>query len=274
MTTNPPLGIQQGCSAGRSFNDLAHVLKDKILEYRKARPQLSSQQIAKKFDIPNSTFNRLENLTIKVPNFDQAIKVLSGTGHEKEILPYFEEFYPNLADTYKKGLGSNQVPTLLDEDATNYLLDQSSSKLMIIALSSSGLKKSVVIEEFGKSGLRTVERLIEKGILKENEFETYFPRENGSNLSIKDTQTLISRSLSQFFDINGYENKTSLNNMNFQSESIDLEKAYPLIINLTEEFQKAIREIFKNPIYKGEETVFVSSFTDSLLKNNLIKGNI
>jgi hypothetical protein len=260
MTTNPP----------EPSADLSTLLRMKILEYKAARPNLSSQQIAKKFSMPKSTFSRLENMEMKIPSFDQTLKILTGTGHQKEILPYLTKHYPEFAGVYEKGMGTNQSAKYIDDEIINYLVDPHTSKMILLSLSTSGLKKSVIIDEFGKSGLKTLEMLIDKNILVEKNFETYFPTEFGSKINIKNTRFLINRSLNEYFDIDGHEKKTALNNMNFQSESINLEKAYPLILSLVESLQRDVRTIFNDPEYQGEDTVFVGSFTDTLLNNNIL----
>ncbi|MBT7609891.1 MAG: helix-turn-helix transcriptional regulator [Bacteriovoracaceae bacterium] len=259
MTTNPPLPKE----------DLANMLRRKILSYKSARPNLSSQQIAKKFGMSSSTFSRIENLDIKTPTFDQVIKILTGTGHHKDLLGYLNENYPEIASTYKKGYSQPLGSEFISEDIADHLIDPQTSKLMLIAHSVSGLKKSVIIEEFGNSGLRILDSLIEKDILIEKESGVYFPRENGSMLDQRATRSLVDRSINDFYNINGFEDRTAANFLTFQSESIDLEKVYPMILSLLSELQRNVRDIFNDPENHGDETVFVSTVSDSLIKNNL-----
>jgi transcriptional regulator with XRE-family HTH domain len=259
MTTNPPLPKE----------DLAHMLRRKILAYKSVRPNLSSQQIAKKFGMSSSTFSRIENLDIKTPTFDQVIKILTGTGHHKDLLSYLNENYPEIASTYKRGYSQPVGTKFINTDIADYLIDPQTSKLMLIAHSVSGLKKSVVLEEFGKAGLRLVNTLLEKDILVEKEVDIYYPKEKGSMLDQRSTRSLVRRSITDFYNINGFEDRTASNFLTFQSESINLEKVYPVIINLLSELQTNVRNIFNNPSNHGEDTVFVSTISDSLIKNNL-----
>ncbi len=262
MTTNPPISTL-------SKEDLAPMLRRKILDYKRIRPNLSSQQIAKKFGMSSSTFNRIENLDIKTPTFDQVIKVLTGTGHHEDLLSYLEENYPAIASIYEKGLHKASNSKYVKESVSDYLVDPRTSKLMLISFSKSGLKRSLIESEFGKDGLRILKFLVDKKILYHDGNNIFRVRDSGVKIDQKATRSLVNRALNDFYDLNGFEEKTSYNYLTFQSESINLEKVYPIIIGLLAELQQNVREIFNNPDNHGEDTVFVSTISDSLIKNNL-----
>jgi transcriptional regulator with XRE-family HTH domain len=261
MTTNPIIPKE----------DLAHMLRRKILIYKQARQNLSSQQIAKKFGMSSSTFSRIENLDIKAPTFDQVIKILTGTGHHKELQSYLKNHYPEIARLYTEGFLENDHTNYVSDKISEYMKNPRTSRLMIISFSVSGLKKSVVKEEFGNEGVRTLEMLIERGVLTSEDGEVYRPLDVGTAVSLSCTKALVNRALNDYYDLKGYENKTACNYLTFQSESIDLERVYPMIIGLLAELRKNVKEIFNNPDNHGDETVFVSLISDSLIKNNLGK---
>lgn len=269
MTTNPPQCYLESNPNG--VEDLAMMLRRKIRAYKKARPNLSSHQIAKKFGMSSATFSRIENLDIKNPTFDQVIKVLTGTGDHKDVLAYLKMHYPQIARIYSEGFSEKDESMFLRGKSAEYMTNPRTSKLMIMALSECGLKKSVVKDEFGNEGLRTLDFLIEKGILYSMDGELFRPKESGSAVDMKTTKALVNRALNDFYDVKGYEERTSMNFLSFQSESINLEKVYPMIISLLSELQQNVRTIFNDPSNKGEETVFVSMISDSLIKNDLAK---
>lgn len=252
---------------------LAGVLRERILDYKKARPNLSSQQIATKFGMSSSTFNRIENLDIKTPTFDQVIKVFNGTGCRGDLLAYLKGNYPEIAQAY---LGhypqSESGASIVSNDIKKYLVDPSTSKLMILAFSKCGLCRDQVKEEFGNDGIRSLDFLIDQGVLVKKG-ERYFPREKGTILSQKDTKYLCEHTLKQCYDLRGLEEERAANYMTFQSESIDIDKAYPLIIGLLKEVNQRVREIFNNSEFEGDDTVFVSLVSDTVLTNDLRRRN-
>ena len=250
---------------------LARVLRDKIFSYKAARPNLSSSQIASKFGMSNSTFSRLENLDIKNPTFDQIIKVFNGTGSNGDLIQYLKKRYPEIAVTYAKIYQNTTDSSYIRHEVLEYLVNPETNKLMVLAFSECGLSRELVKEEFGNDGLRKLEMLIEKSILIKKD-DRYYPHDK--NMAIvptqKDTKKLVELSLKDFYDLSGFEEGSASNFLSFQSESIDSERVYPHIISLLKEMNQRIRSIFNDPENRGDETVFVSLISDTVLKNDLV----
>ncbi len=82
------------------YVELCKSLRTKILNFKSEHPRLSSQQVAKLFDMSNSTLNRIENIEIKRPSVEQVLKILCGVGSKSDIQKYLDKFYPELSDVY------------------------------------------------------------------------------------------------------------------------------------------------------------------------------
>lgn len=91
---NPPFGFGKEES-------LCFFLRKSIREYKKLHPNFSSSQLARNWGLSSSSFNRIENLEVRIPKVDQVEKVLRGCGKEKEILPLLKKFYPNLTGLFE-----------------------------------------------------------------------------------------------------------------------------------------------------------------------------
>lgn len=248
---------------------LARVLRDKIFKYKAARPNLSSSQIASKFGMSSSTFCRLENLDIKTPTFDQIIKVFNGTGSDEDLITYLKRNYPRLVEVFNESI-SNGVSPFMNQDLCEYLESPSTSKIMVLAGSKSGLPIDLVKEEFGNNGVKVCDDLYEKGILVINE-NNYFINSEVKGVTNKTILDLIKNSANDFFDLEGLNNGDSLNYLSFRSESIDLDRVYPQIVSLLKETNTQIKSIMDNPDNMGESTVFVGMISDSIIRNTICK---
>ena len=87
-------------SFGRE-DSLCFFLRSKIREYKKAHPNFSSSQLARNWGLSSSSFNRIENLEVRVPNVDQVEKILKGCAKEEEILPILKKYYPSLTSLFE-----------------------------------------------------------------------------------------------------------------------------------------------------------------------------
>lgn len=249
---------------------LARVLRDKIFSYKAARPNLSSSQIASKFGMSSSTFSRLENLDIKTPTFDQVVKIFNGVGDRDALVQYLEINYPNLTGVFQEYIAKGMNPFLTPE-MCSYLEDPTTSKLMILAGSKSGLPQELVKEEFGNSGLAICVDLVEKDLLVNREGR-FFINSTSSGITNKTILELIKNVSTGMFDLAGLEAGDALNYISFRSESIDLERVYPQIVSILKETNAKIKLIMDNPENRGEDTVYVGVISDSILKNKLTKN--
>lgn len=252
---------------------LARVLRDKIFSYKAARPNLSSSQIASKFGMSNSTFSRLENLDIKNPTFDQIIKIFNGTGAQAEMMDYLKRYYPQITRAYMEAFPQIADGSAVSAEVKSYVTNPETCKIMLLAFSECGVSKDQIKEEYGNNGVRTLEYLVDKTILIEKD-ERFFPKDKGVFLTQEDTKFLAQYALENFYDVRGFEEETASNYLTFQSEGIDLDRVYPQIISLLRELTGRVRTIFNNPENHGEDTVFVSLISDSIMKNDLRKRTI
>ena len=134
--------------------DLCQALRRRVKHYKREHPALSSQQIAKRFNMSSSTLNRIENQDIKNPTIDQVLKVLRGTGETDDLLGFIEEFYPDIADTYKKVYSHNMERRFVEVDHERYFKDKSTFSIMLLSLTGKGTSRREVRDLFGRGGSR------------------------------------------------------------------------------------------------------------------------
>ncbi len=79
---------------------LNEFLQEKIKDYKKAHPRLSSSQIAKKWGMSTSSFNRIENLETKKTSVELSIRILKGVGMTDVLFETLGQYYPEFRDLY------------------------------------------------------------------------------------------------------------------------------------------------------------------------------
>jgi len=138
-TTTTPATSLTDVYQSEPSGELCLILRDRIRDYKKKHPRLSSQQIAKRFNMASSTFNRIENMDIKTPSLDQLIKVLRGTGNLGELLGFLEKFYPEISKTYSNYY--NKFPNTQGSESYNRFIENPKYFKILLMIVTGGLSK-------------------------------------------------------------------------------------------------------------------------------------
>ena len=261
------------------------LVRSCIKELKRKYPNWSSTQIANFVGMGRSTFNRLENGTGK-PGLDSIIKLLSSSGRIGKVSDIPKMIGDaTVADGVAKNLSHNADSAIIEERLAEFFASYGHRMILLLATADEkGIARRHLKEEYGSSGMRMVNELIDIGILTEtgdgilkckgyagNKEE---PQTLGQN-TLKDLLVDCIREKYDAGKFGGNENWLSL-----QTGTVDKEKAMGLI---RMEFKKAyerIEEALSSDEFDGNDRIFVGMVTDSLLigssqdQNNNINGGV
>tara|TARA_Y100000590_G_scaffold470726_3_gene668724 strand:- start:2061 stop:2849 length:789 start_codon:yes stop_codon:yes gene_type:complete len=243
--------------------DLCQALRRRVKHYKREHPALSSQQIAKKFNMSSSTLNRIENQDIKNPTIDQVLKVLRGTGETNDLLGFIEEYYPDIADTYKRVYSENLGTEFTDISVETYLTNPDYFLILVLALSKKGISSEFVRSEFGNGGLRKLDHLMKLGLISPDKEGTFKSKVN-HKLSQESSKTLFQMTVEKCYRPERIEDGE--NYLTLRTESLDKKKAIPELLKILKKAQTEINEVFNNPDYFGSDHVFLGLAMDYLVQ--------
>ena len=174
--------------------------------------------------------------------------------------------YENFENTYVGNADAEFVP----KEAESFFEDASTYEIMLMATTVKGFTKETVCIEFGKRGLLTLEKLVEKNILKENNgIFTLGTRVNAGQETVKKLlQNLVNTSYhsSRF--------GTQKNWLSVQYESVNSDLVLPKLREVYIKANKEIREIFNAPEHAGPDVIWAGLVMDSLHQQEKNEGVI
>jgi transcriptional regulator with XRE-family HTH domain len=244
------------------FSDLKEFLSDCIKSIKKSYPNLSSVQLAKKLDLTTSTFSRFENREIKKPTFNHALKIVREVCGETRLQDFIKTHYPEMFNDFAKTYPGNNELEFVPQEAEIYFQDSTTYELMMMATTNSGLTKEVVTAEFGRRGLLTLEKLVEKSVLKENNGN--FTLGTKVNAGQETVQKLLQNLVNSSYDLEAFG--THKNWLSIQYESVNANKVTPKLRDIYIKANKEIREVFNAPENAGPNVMWAGLVMDSLLK--------
>ncbi len=244
------------------FSDLPDFLSDCIKTIKKSHPNQSSSQLAKKLDLATSTFSRFENKEIKRPSFNHALRIVREAYSEGKVQDFikihYPEMYNNLAQTYPGNVDLDFIPPeaeLLFEDSTTY-------ELMMMATTNAGITAEVIQTEFGKRGIQSLEKLIERNTLRNvNGRYILNTKVNAGQETVK---KLLHNLVNSSYDLQTFG--TQKNWLSVQYEYVDAKKVTPKLRDIYIRANKDIRELFNAPENSGQDVLWAGLVMDSLIK--------
>lgn len=237
---------------------VCEVLRAKIQKYKREHPRLNSSQIARRFGVSSSTFNRIENNDIKNPSIDQAIKILRGIGDCEGVADFVRTYYPDIHEGLFEYFVESAQATVLDESVEKYFCDESTYKMMMLATSKCGLDENYVLQEFGRTGHQKFMKLAAKGILV-NRDGKFFTSAKDVYLNIGTTAELnkfLYKSVREEF--NSYGELSSSRQM-LVYESVDRSVVRKELNDLCDEFNAKVTRVLRNPKNAGNDCVAFST---------------
>jgi len=243
--------------------NLCVALRKRVQTFKEENPSLSSQQIAKSFNMSSSTLNRIENEDIKKPTFDQVLKILKGTGQTGDLLSYLEESYPSITETFREVYAGKTkveyVPTVIED----YFVNPKYFKLMSLVFSGCSVSRDLISKIFGSEGLSCLDNLITDKVFHSCKDGLVEGKKDSFRLSLNGTRKLLSLVVDQCFKTENATNYT--NHLTFQASSVNKELVMPEILKVLEDTHAKINNIFKRNEDTGNDCVYVGIVSDTIL---------
>lgn len=243
----------------KNDGELCQVLRERIIAYKKAHPRLSSQQIAKRFNMASSTLGRIENMDIKNPSLDQVVRILKGTGNLDELLEFLEKFYPEIADAYCS-FYRKHLAEKTSEDLETYLLSKDCFAVLLTIISVP-LNKEEICYYFGKKSLAKLDEMVPVGYVFFDEGTLkYSVRSERLHLSDKTTIELLVKCISEFsYDYTSSEPNRMLS---FDTFSVNYELAGPKVANILRKARMEIHDVLASDKYDGSDALYLGLVSD------------
>jgi transcriptional regulator with XRE-family HTH domain len=239
-------------------------LSKRIRAYKKDHSNLSGTQIAKRFNMSNSSLNRIENCDVRMPAIDQIIKILRGTGAKGDLLKYLDENYPIIAETYREAYASSNNE-YIDLNLEYYLNDKNKFLIILLALSGNGTTREEISTEFGKQGIEELDFLTSKKLLVEKDGRV------GHNNTLFRTSTSTLKNLLSFSVESSFKADQISENQNFISFyalRANRKKVSKKVVGILQDCEQQILEVLNDPENEGEDDIFFGLVTDSLISRS------
>lgn len=244
------------------FTDLKDFLSDCIKSIKKTYPNLSSVQLAKRLGLSTSTFSRFENREIIKPNFIHALKVVREVCGETRLQDFIKGHYPEMYNDFANTYPGNSELDFIPQETEVFFQDPTTFELMLMATTNQGVTKEIVIAEFGKRGLLTLEKLVEKSVLKEESGK--FTLGSKVNAGQETVKKLLQNLINSSYDLDAFGTHT--NWLSIQYESVNAKIVTPKLRDIYIRSNKEIRELFNAPENAGTDILWAGLVMDSLLK--------
>lgn len=241
--------------------ELGCFLKDCIQKIKEKSPHLSSNAISTKLRIATSTFNRIENLEVKKPTLDHALKIVRAACGDGEVKKFIEKFYPNMLSNFLKVYSENSNIPFVKLEAESYFEDPGTYELMMMATTAFGITREKTSIEFGNRGLKALDKLLEKGILIE--INGVISNSENINASQETIQKLLLNLVGISYDLDGLDAEKR-NWLSVQYESVNKEKVLPIASEIIHEANKKLRYAFTDPKNKGQDIIWAGMVVDFL----------
>lgn len=245
-------------------SDLKDFLSDCIRSIKKSYPNFSSAQLAQRMGLSSSTFNRIENREIRKPTFAYALKIVREACGEEKVQTFIKNHYPEMYKDFETTYPGNADAEFVPVEAESFFQDANTYEIMVMATTTNGLTRKIVGDEFGNRGLQTLDKLIEKGVLKEEHGKfTLGTKVNAGQETVK---KLLQNLINTSYDLSLFG--THKNWLSLQYESVNSDIVIPKIRNVYINANKEIREILNAPENAGNDVVWAGLVMDSLLKKD------
>lgn len=244
------------------FLDLPRFLQNCVSKIQNKYPKYSLNQISNMLDIKKSTMDRIAKGEVQKPSFLNSLKIMQASCDEGSIQKCIKEHYPNMYQTFSKVYSGNSDVEFIKNDAEAYFKDQTTYELMLLATSKSGVTKEYVSYEYGRKGIKILEKLIDSEILSFDGTKVYCDKR--INASQDTVQKLLANLVSSSYDLEAFGNKD--NWLSVQYESVNKEKVLPMIKEVLSNANNEIRMIVSDNKNQGNDIVWAGLVADSMTK--------
>lgn len=242
------------------FENVSEFLESCITTIKKNSPRFSNLQLAKRLGIPNSTFDRICKQEVKRPSFNHALKIVQEVCENGMVQDFIKKFYPSMYQDFESVYPGNKDVPFVTPEAEIFFQDSSTYEIMLLATCNNGLTREKTLEEFGKKGIAILEKLLQNGILNENDGHIGI---SGKINAKQDTvHKLVQNLIQNNYDIEAFGDHR--NWLSLQYESVNLEVVAPKVREILIEANQKIRDVMNAPESQGNEVVWASLVFDRL----------
>ena len=239
---------------------LQHCAKVLLERYPKSA---SYRFVSEKVGISPSSFQRMAKKETKAPNFYSALKVVQSVCDNGKVKQFIEKFYPEMLSTYEEIYPGNSEVSFAPLKAEEFFKDAVTYELMLFISSVDDLSRQDVAKKFGEKGLDILDDLAERGLV---EGPGKLSVNGAIKLSQDVTQALLQNLIRNNYDLKSFGEKD--NWLSVQWNSINLEKAMPVLREACVKMVQEAREVLNDPEYKGDDVVWVGAVMDTLLRTS------
>ena len=242
-------------------------LQDCVKGLRKASPNLSDSQIAKKLGISSSTFGRIANAEVKT-SFNNALSISRRVCGEEKVQEFIAKFYPEMKKTFDKVYSGNAHKPFVKNDLESFLQDSNTHELVMMAMTNAGVLKETIQSEFGQKGLRVLDSLIEAGLI--HEIEPNLFKCDGANFGQDTVQKLVQNVTQSNYELAAFGKKD--NWLSVQWESVDADYIGPKLVEICRKANQEVRTLFSDPKSAGKDVMWFTLGMDSFNTTKAING--
>ena len=238
---------------------LQHCAKMLLDRYPKSS---SYRFVSEKVGISASCFQRVAKKETTSPNFHNALKIVQSVCTDGDVRSFVKKFYPEMLPAYEEIYPGNSDIPFAPLRMEEFFKDAVAYELMLFISSVDNLTRQDVENRFGDKGLGILDDLAEKGLIEESGTVSI----NGTiKLSQEVTQTLLQNLVRSNYDLGSFGVKE--NWLSVQWNSVNLEKAMPVLREACVKMAQETWDILSNPEYnKGDDVVWVGAAMDTLLR--------
>lgn len=238
-------------------------LREQVDSYLKRNKHASLNSLAKKSGVGATTIRRIHSNSIKnSPSPHTVLNIMSALTNEKNLNKLISmldgelgEYLGDAFSLYTQTVQEHSYTAELNQTLTDAL----SYMIYKMAANRTGVSKVVIVEEFGKQGLKRLEKLVIQGFIIKDD-ERFHATEKDFSVDYK----VASEHLPELVKF-------------YRPEELHLDKNlfYTLSETISDEGIKKIKEIqrdcvekiykvFKSPFYEGDNHYFTLNLSDTL----------
>ena len=244
-------------------------VKDLKIRY----PHYSLSQIANEVGIENSVLTRIVKQETKVPSFNNMIKLLAGTNNNLSVVDAIKILNPKSAEVLKEKTSHNAKNPIMSPELGHYFKLPVYGEIMLWASSSAGTTREEIQTEYGNTGIKMLEELLAKNILKEAQGVirlTAVDKDTKITFDHNTLKQILINSLKEHYSVE-FLGLTD-NWISYQMDSVeDVSKALKRIHPIMQDTYRKIDAVFSEfkGNNKGNRKIFIGMVADSLHKNKM-----
>ena len=243
---------------------LTEQLKDIVESYFAKHPNVSINGLAMKSGVGASTLRRLLSGSIKGdPAPHTVLNILSTVTKEKKLSKLVKTVDGPMGDMLQESFShfiESETPHSYGNDLNELLRDQVSYFIYKLAANRKGTDKVFVTEMFGKAGLEKLAKMLDLGVVKENEEGEIHASEKDFSLDVEIAAGHLPE-LVKYYKPNSIANGQNL--FYTMSETLS-EEGIQKVKTIQKEAIKKIYDVMRSPFYEGDIPFFTLDMSDTL----------